>query len=146
VKIAFGNDHAAGELKTTLVKFIEDMGHEVIDCGAYTNESVDYPEFGEKAARLVANKEADFGVLICGTGIGISLAANKVKGIRAAVCSEPVSARLAREHNDANMIAVGARIVGDEMAKEIVKTFLTTDFSGVDRHQRRIDKIMAIEE
>ena len=122
------------------------MGHELVDVGAPIGETIDYPIPGEKVGRLVASGEADLGVLICGTGVGISLAANKVKGIRASAVSDTATARLIREHNDANVIAIGARIVGSELAKDIIKTFLTTDFSGVDRHQRRIDLISQMEE
>jgi ribose 5-phosphate isomerase B len=107
---------------------------------------VDYPVPGAAVGRLVASGEAKCGVLICGTGVGISLAANKIKGIRAAVCSDTATARLVREHNDANVIAIGARIVGSELAKDIIKTYLTTDFSGEERHQRRIDLISELEE
>lgn len=146
MKIAIGNDHAAGELKPIIVDCIKALGHEVIDVGVAPGEAVDYPIPGEKVGRMVASKEADLGVLICGTGVGISLAANKVKGIRAAVCSDTATARLVREHNDANVISIGARIVGSELAKDIVTTFLTTDFSGEERHQRRIDLISRIEE
>jgi ribose 5-phosphate isomerase B len=146
MKIAIGNDHAAGELKTAIIELIDSLGHEVIDVGAPIGEPVDYPIPGEKVGRLVAAGEADLGVLICGTGVGISLAANKVKGIRAAACSDTATARLIREHNNANVIAIGARIVGLELAKDIVKTFLTTDFSGEERHQRRIDMLLKLEE
>ena len=146
MKIAIGNDHAAGELKTQIMELITGMGHELIDVGAPIGETIDYPIPGEKVGRLVASGEADFGVLICGTGVGISLAANKVKGIRASAVSDTATARLIREHNDANVIAIGARIVGSELAKDIIKTFLTTDFSGVDCHQHRIDLISQMEE
>ena len=146
MKIAIGNDHAAGELKTQIMELITGMGHELIDVGAPIGETIDYPIPGEKVGRLVASGEADFGVLICGTGVGISLAANKVKGIRASAVSDTATARLIREHNDANVIAIGARIVGSELAKDIIKTFLTTDFSGVDRLQHRIDLISQMEE
>lgn len=146
MKIAIGNDHAAGELKTTVMDLITELGYEIIDVGAPIGEAVDYPIPGEKVGRLVASGEADLGVLICGTGVGISLAANKVKGIRAAAVSDTATARLIREHNNANVIAIGARIVGSELAKDIIRTFLTTDFSGEERHQRRIDLISAVEE
>jgi ribose 5-phosphate isomerase B len=109
MKIAIGNDHAAGELKTEIIDLISSMGHEIIDVGAPIGEPVDYPIPGEKVGRLVASHGADLGVLICGTGVGISLAANKVKGVRAAACSDTATARLIREHNDANVIAIGAR-------------------------------------
>jgi len=125
---------------------IRELGHELIDVGAAAGEAVDYPIPGEKVGRLVAAGEADLGVLICGTGVGISLAANKVKGIRAAACSDTATARLIREHNNANVIAVGARIVGTELAKDIIRTFLTTEFSGGERHVRRVGLLGEIEE
>ncbi len=146
MKIAIGNDHAAGELKTQIMELIDGMGHELIDVGAPIGEPIDYPIPGMRVGRLVAAGEADLGVLICGTGVGISLAANKVKGIRAAAVSDTASARLIREHNNANVIAIGARIVGSELAKDIIRTFLTTDFSGEERHQRRIDIISQLED
>ena len=145
MKIGIGNDHAAVAMKNEIMKYVEELGHEVVNFGTDTLDSCDYPDYGEKVARAVAAGELDYGILICGTGVGISLAANKVKGIRAAVCSEPVTAGLVRAHNNANIIAFGERIVGMEMAKSIVKTFLETEFEG-GRHQRRVDKIMAIEE
>lgn len=145
MKIAIGNDHAAVEMKQAIAAYLEELGHEVINVGTDTSESCNYPEYGEKVGRLVAGKEADCGVLICGTGVGISIAANKVKGIRAAVCSEPVTARLVKEHNNANIIAFGARIVGIETAKAIVSAYLNAEYEG-GRHQRRIDMIHAIEE
>ena len=145
MKIVIANDHAAVELKKTIASYIEELGHEVINIGTDTSDSCNYPEFGEKAARMVASKEVDLGVLICGTGVGISLAANKVKGIRCGVCSEATTARLIRQHNDANMISFGARIVGDELAKDIVKAFLEAEFMG-GRHATRVDMISAIEE
>lgn len=145
MKIAIGNDHAAVALKQEMVAYLQEQGHEVINFGTDSNESCNYPEFGEAVGRAVASKEVDCGVLICGTGIGISMAANKVKGVRAAVVSEPVSARLTKLHNDANIIAFGARIVGAETAKAILDAYLNTEFEG-GRHQKRIDMIHAIEE
>lgn len=145
MKIAIGNDHAATELKMEIMEYVKDLGHEVINFGTDGHESCNYPEFGEKAARAVASGEADCGILICGTGVGISLAANKVKGIRCGVCSDTATARLIREHNNANMIAFGARIVGSELAKDIVKAYLEAEFLG-GRHQTRIDMITEIEE
>lgn len=144
MKIAIGNDHAAVALKNHIKKYVEDMGHTVINFGTDTNESCDYPVYGEKVGRAVAGGEADLGILICGTGIGISLAANKVKGVRAAVCSEPYSAKLTRMHNDANIIAFGARVVGEAMAEMIVYEFLNAKYEG-GRHQRRVDMIGDIE-
>ncbi|MCI8635310.1 MAG: ribose 5-phosphate isomerase B [Eubacterium sp.] len=145
MKIAIANDHAAVELKNKIMEYVKELGHEVINYGTDSLESCNYPEFGEKAARAVAGKEADCGILICGTGVGISIAANKVKGIRAAVCSEPVTARLVKEHNNANIIAFGARIVGEETAREIVKAYLEAVFLG-GRHKMRVDMIAQMEE
>ncbi|MGL6201976.1 MAG: ribose 5-phosphate isomerase B [Lachnospiraceae bacterium] len=144
MKIGVGNDHAAVELKIEIVEFLEEKGYEVVNFGTDTNASCNYPEYGEKVARAVVAKEVDLGILICGTGIGISLAANKVRGIRAAVCSEPCSARLSRQHNNANILALGARIVGGEMAKMIVEEWLNAEFMG-GRHQERVNMIMEIE-
>ncbi len=140
MKIGISNDHSAVELKNEIKKYLEEIGYEVIDYGTQTTESCNYAVYGKKAAEAVANGEVEKAVLICGTGIGISLAANKVKGIRCAVCSEPVSTRLSKEHNNANMIAFGARIVGVEMAKSIVSAWLDATFAG-GRHQQRIDTI-----
>ena len=143
--IAIGCDHAAVALKETVIKFLLDNGYEVKDFGANAGESVDYPDKALLVAECVASGEADKGIVICGTGIGISIAANKVKGIRCALCSDTFSAHATREHNDANMLAFGERVVGAGLALDIVKTFLETEFSGVDRHARRIDKITEIE-
>ena len=145
MKIAIGNDHVAVELKNHITKYVEAKGYTVINYGTDSSESCDYPIYGEKVAKAVASGECDLGILICGTGIGISLAANKVKGIRAAVCSEPYSARLTRQHNNANIIAFGARVVGQSMAEMIVDEFLDAEFEG-DRHARRVDLITKIEQ
>ncbi len=144
MKIAIGNDHAAVAMKNEIKAYLEELGHEGINFGTDTTDSVNYPEYGEAVGRAVAAQEVDCGVLICGTGVGISLAANKVKGVRAAVCSEPVTARLVKEHNNANIIAFGARIVGIEVAKEIVRAYLEAQFQG-GRHQTRVDLIHEIE-
>lgn len=144
MKIAMGNDHSALELKNIIKEFVESMGHEVIDLGTNSTESCDYPIYGEKVGRAVASGEADLGIAICGTGLGISLAANKVKGIRACVCSEPNTARLSRLHNNANVLAFGSRVVGSELAKMIVETWLEAGFEG-ERHARRVQMIMDIE-
>ena len=144
MKIAIGNDHAALDLKWEIADYIKELGYEAVNFGTDTPESCDYPVFGEKVARAVAAGEADCGILICGTGVGISLAANKVKGIRCAVCSEPVTARLVKQHNNANIIAFGARIVGSETAKEIVKAYLDAEFLG-GRHADRVAMIMELE-
>lgn len=144
MKLAIGSDHAGYEMKEEIKKYLEEKGYEVKNYGTNSTESCDYPEFGEKVGRAVASGECEEGVLVCGTGIGISLAANKVKGIRAAVCSEPVSARLAKQHNNANIIAFGARIVGMEEAKGIVDAFLSAEFLG-GRHEKRVNMISDIE-
>ena len=144
MKIAIGNDHSAVELKEIIKEFLEEKGYEVVDFGTNSTESCDYPKYGEMVARAVVAKEVDLGILICGTGLGISLAANKVKGIRAAVCSEPFTAKMSRAHNNCHILAFGARVVGAELAKMIVDTWLNTEFEG-GRHQRRVDMIMDIE-
>ena len=144
MKIAIGNDHAALELKNHIVDYLVKEGHEVVNFGTDTPASTDYPIYGARVAHAGANGECERGVVICGTGIGISISANKVKGIRCALCSEPVSAKLTRQHNDANVLAMGARIIGPAMAEEIVHTFLTTEFEG-GRHSRRVDLITKLE-
>lgn len=144
MKIAIGNDHAALELKNHIVDYLVKEGHEVVNFGTDTPASTDYPIYGARVAHAVANGECERGVVICGTGIGISISANKVRGIRCALCSEPVSAKLTRQHNDANVLAMGARIIGPAMAEEIVHTFLTTEFEG-GRHSRRVDLITKLE-
>ena len=144
MKIALGNDHAAPELKNIIKQHLIDRGIEVIDFGVQVGEKADYPVQGEKVARAVVIGEADLGIAMCGTGIGISISCNKVKGIRAAVCSDPYSARLCKQHNNANVLCFGARVVGDELAKMIVDEWLDAEFEG-GRHQRRIDLMMDIE-
>lgn len=144
MKIAIGNDHAAVALKNEIMEYVKGLGHEVVNFGTDTNDSVDYPEYGEKVGRAVASGEYDCGILICGTGVGISIAANKVNGVRAAVCSDVTTAHLVKEHNNANIIAFGARIVGSELAKDIVKAYLEAEFLG-ERHQRRVAMFEEIE-
>lgn len=144
MKIAIGNDHVAVEMKNHIKKYLEEKGHEIINFGTDSSERCDYPVYGKKVADAVASGECERGILICGTGIGISLAANKVKGIRAAVCSEAYSARLTRQHNNANIIAFGARVIGIATAEMIVDEFLNAEYEG-GRHQNRIDMISAIE-
>ena len=146
MKIGIGNDHSALELKAEIVEFLKEKGHEVVDYGTYTSESCDYPVYGEKVARAVVAGEVEKGILICGTGLGISLAANKVKGIRCALCTDVTMARLTREHNDANMLSMGQRTTGIETCKDIVHTFLNTPFSEGERHKGRVAKISAIED
>lgn len=145
MRIGIGNDHAALEMKNEVREYLESKGIEVVNYGTDTPESCNYPEYGEKVGRAVVSGEVDLGILICGTGVGISLAANKVKGVRAVVCSEPYSARLSRQHNNTNVLAFGARVIGIEMAKMIIDEWLAAEFMG-GRHQTRVDMIMAIEE
>ncbi len=145
MKIAIACDHGALDMKNMLVSYLQGQGHAVTDFGTHTNASCDYPEFAAAAAQAVASGECQRGIELCTTGIGMSIAANKVKGIRCALLSDVVSARLTREHNDTNMMAMGAGIVGNILAQQIVDTCLGTEFSGGQRHQRRIDKMMALE-
>lgn len=144
MKIAIASDHGGYDYKQELIPYMESLGHQVLDLGCHGPASVDYPDYGISCAQAVARGEADRGVVICGTGIGISISANKVPGIRCALCTDPVMARLTREHNDANMLAMGGRIIGIELAKGIVQVFLSTEFSG-GRHKTRIDKIAQYE-
>ena len=144
MKIAIGNDHAAIELKQHILQYLQAQGHETLDFGIGPGESVDYPRPAEAVGKCVVSGEADKGILICGTGVGISLAANKVRGVRCACVSEPVSARMCQAHNNCNLIAFGARIVGAQTAEAIVDAFLNTEFEG-GRHTRRVDVIMKLE-
>ncbi len=144
MKIAIGNDHAAVELKKEIMEYVRELGHEVENFGTDTDASCHYPEYGEKVGNAVASGEYDCGILICGTGAGISIAANKVNGVRAAVCSDATTARLVKEHNNANIIAFGARIVGSELAKDIVRAYLEAEFLG-GRHAARVAMIGEIE-
>lgn len=139
--IALGNDQAGYGLKQEVIKYLEEQQIPYKDFGSYNEDSVDYPVYAQKVAHAVANGECEQGILICGTGIGISIAANKVKGIRAALCHDTFSAQATREHNDANILAMGARVIGPGLAIKIVDTFLHTDFSGAERHARRISMI-----
>lgn len=143
--IAIACDHSALEMKKEIKALLDELGESYRDFGTDTTDSCDYPVFAARAAKAVVSGECDKGIVICGTGIGVSLATNKVKGIRCALCSEPYSAELTRRHNNANMLALGARVIGPELAKMIVKTFLSTPFEG-GRHQRRVDLITALEE
>jgi len=142
--IALGSDHAGLPLKKEIMELLDSMNIQYKDFGTYTSDRCDSAKFGQQAANAVISGECEKGILCCGTGIGISLAANKVKGIRCVVCSDCFSAKMSREHNDANMLALGARVVGGELARMIVKIWLETEFAG-GRHQRRVDQIMAIE-
>ena len=145
MKIAIGADHGGYSLKVDVIEHLKKKGYEVIDCGTDSTASVDYPIYGKKTALKVKDGEADFGIVICGTGIGISISANKVPGIRCALLSDVFSAKATRSHNNANMMAMGARVIGPGLALEIVDAFLSAPFSGDERHQRRIDEMMAIE-
>ena len=144
MKIAIGCDHGGFELKNEIIKFLDNQKYEVKDFGTYSINSCDYPDVALPVAEAVATKEYEFGILICGTGIGIGIAANKVPGIRAALCSDTFSAHATREHNNANILTMGQRVVGTGLALDIVKTFISSKFEG-DRHQNRIDKISIIE-
>ena len=145
MKIAIGCDHGALALKNPVKAHLEKKGYEVCDYGTYTLDSCDYPDFAEKAAKAVASGECEKGIVMCTTGIGISIAANKVKGVRCALLADTWSAKMTREHNDTNMMAMGAAIVGEMLALQIVDTWLGTEFSHEAKHQRRIDKVMALE-
>lgn len=144
MKIAIGSDHGGFMLKSEILKHIDGKGYEVKDFGCYSTDSVDYPDVGHAVAEAVAKGEYDRGILICGTGIGISIAANKVPGIRAALCGDCFSAKASREHNNANILALGERVIGTELAKMITDIWLTTEFSG-GRHSGRVDKLTGIE-
>ena len=142
--LAIGSDHGGFALKQAIMKHLEERGLAYKDYGTYTEASCDYPDFGRAVAQAVAAGEAEFGIIICGTGIGISITANKVPGIRAALCGDCFSAEATRSHNDANVLALGARVVGEGLALKIVDTFLDTPFSNDERHIRRIKKIEGI--
>ncbi len=145
MKIVLACDHGAFALKEKVKSWLTEAGYEVRDFGCHSTESVDYPDFALPAAEALARGEADKGVFLCTTGIGVSICANKVKGVRCALCADTMSARMTREHNDTNALAMGAGVVGENLAKEILFTWLSTPFSGAARHQRRIDKIVAYE-
>ncbi len=145
MKIAVACDHSGLELKALAIEIATKLGHSCIDFGTDTEESCSYADYGYKAAKAIVSCESDRGVVVCGTGIGISIASNKVHGIRCAVCGDGTSARLTREHNDANMLALGSRLVGPEMARDIIEIFLTTEFSEGERHIMRIGHIADIE-
>jgi len=144
MKIAVGCDHGGIVLKDAVVETLEELGAEVIDLGTYTTDSVDYPVYGYKVAMAIKNKEADAGVIMCGTGIGISISANKVKGIRAAVVTNTYMAQLTKEHNNANIISLGGRVITSDEAREIVKAWYNAEYQG-GRHQKRLDMIEKIE-
>ena len=145
MKLAIACDHGALALKNKLVAYLTEKGYEMVDFGTHTLDSCDYPDFAAPAAKAVAAGECEKGIVLCTTGIGVSITANKVDGIRCALLSDVMSARMTREHNDTNMMAMGAGVVGEMLALEIVDTWLGTEFSHNERHQRRIDKVMALE-
>ncbi len=144
MKIGIGSDHGGYELKEHVIDYFKEQGIQYVDYGTNSEESVDYPDYGRKVGEAIRKKEVDRGIVICGTGIGISLAANKVKGIRCALCGDTYSARMSREHNNANALALGGRVLGRDLALEIVSIWLKTDFAG-GRHERRVNKINEIE-
>lgn len=144
MKIAIGNDHAAVELKNIVMQHLMDKGYEVLNLGTDTNASVDYPDYGKAVGEAVVNGKADLGIAICGTGVGISIACNKVRGVRAVCCSDPFSAKMSRCHNNANVLCFGARVIGSELALMIVDTWLAAEFEG-GRHAGRVAKLMEIE-
>ena len=145
MKIAVACDHGGLRLKSVVMEWLEKQGYEVIDFGTYNEESCDYPDFASKAAKAVVRGDCDKGIVICGTGIGVSITANKIKGIRCALVHDVFSAKATRQHNDTNMLAMGQRVVGEGLALEIVKAWLTSDFEG-GRHIQRIEKMMSYEE
>ena len=145
MKVALGSDHAGYRLKEYLKKELTDRGYTIIDCGTDSESSVDYPDFAEQVCRYILEGGAYLGIVICGTGIGVSIAANKVRGIRAALCHTEFSAHMARQHNDANVLALGGAVIGDKLALAIAATFLSDDFSHDIRHVRRIEKIISME-
>jgi len=145
MKIAIGSDHAGFCLKEDVIEFLKGLKHDIVDCGTYNTESVDYPDFGEKVSRMVSAGEVERGILICGTGIGMSMVANKFPNVRAALCNDLFSAKMSRLHNNANVLVLGGRIIGKDLASEIVRTWMSTAFEG-DRHMRRLNKIKKIEE
>lgn len=145
LRIAIGCDHAGFELKQEVIKVLVSLGHDPKDFGAYDTQPSDYPDYVKTVANAVRTKQCDLGIFVCGTGVGPAMAANKMKGIRAAVCGDTFSAHQSREHNDANMLCLGSRVTGAGLAADIVKTWLGASFSGEERHKRRIAKLMALE-
>ena len=145
MKIAIGSDHAGYEMKSYLIDKLEKQGYDIVDCGTNSRDSVDYPDFAGAVCRLIVSKEVEYGILICSTGIGISIAANKIHGIRAALCHTEFSARMARQHNNANVLALGGTVFGKNLALSIAEVFLAEPFSRGERHIRRITKMMSFE-
>lgn len=145
MKVALGCDHAGFALKDTVAEQIKRLGHEVLDCGTFSAQSTDYPDYAEKVAKAIANKQAQRGILICGSGVGVCIAANKVKGIRASICHDAYSAQQAVEHDGLNVLCLGARIIGPATAEELVTRFLSATFSNGERHLRRLNKVLTLE-
>ena len=145
MKISIACDHGALDLKNAIIAHLQEQGHTVVNFGTDTLDSCDYPDFAAAAARAVADGTCEKGIVLCTTGIGVSITANKIKGIRCALLSDVMTARMTREHNDTNMMAIGAAVTGEMLALEIIDTWLTTEFSHGERHQRRVDKVMALE-
>ncbi len=145
MRIAVGSDHGGFDLKQEIIRYLKESGHTYRDFGAYSTDPVDYPDFAKAVGQAVAEGHFKRGILICGTGIGASISANKIKGLRAALCHDNYTARMSREHNDANVLCLGGRVTGAGVALDIIETWLKTDFSGADRHRRRVDKVMALE-
>src|SRR5438477_901010 len=145
MRVAFGSDHAGFDLKNMLIPAAAALGHEIVDVGAFDSSPSDYPDFAEAVGRAILDSRADRGVLICGSGVGASVAANKIPGIRAGLCHDTYSARQGVEHDDMNILVIGARVVGVELARELVRAFVGARFSGEERHRRRLEKIKALE-
>jgi ribose 5-phosphate isomerase B len=145
MKIAIGGDHAGFELKTQLIPLIENLGHEVVDCGTNSTEAVDYPDFSRAVGELVRDKEVERGIVVCGSGAGATIAANKINGVRAALAHDVYTAHQGVEHDDVNVLTMGSRVIGPAIAKEVVEAFLRANFSGEERHKRRLQKVIDIE-
>lgn len=145
MKLAIGSDHAGFELKRDLLPWLSELGHEVIDVGTHSTQAVDYPDFARAVGLELVSHRVSRGIIICGSGVGACVAANKMKGIRAGMCHDSYSARQGVEHDDMNVLCLGSRIIGIELAREVIKAFLNASYSGLDRHQRRIEKVLAIE-
>jgi RpiB/LacA/LacB family sugar-phosphate isomerase len=146
MRVAIGADHAGFSLKQDLVKFVKGLGHEVLDLGTDSADPVDYPDYAEAVGRAIVEGRAERGVLVCGSGVGASVAANKIAGIRAGVCHDTYSAHQGVEHDDMNVLVLGARVIGPELARELARVYLEAKFSGAERHRRRLDKVKALEE
>jgi ribose 5-phosphate isomerase B len=145
MRVVIGADHAGFELKENLVEYLRELGHQVLDIGTYSTEPVDYPDFAEAVGKALLDGQADRGVLVCGSGVGASVAANKLPGIRAGLCHDTYSAHQGVEHDDMNIIVIGARVIGMELARELLRTFVIAEFMGEERHRRRLEKIHALE-